>query len=1384
MTRSPSFALRLLAGCVLLVGLAVVQDPGLLVSDTKLDLALGPADFLGRALHLWDGRAALGELQNQAYGYLWPMGSFFLLGWVAQVPGWVVQRLWQGLVMSVAFAGTARLSRALGVRSDLACLVAGFAFALSPRMLSTLGSISIEAWPGAVAPWVLLPLVRGATAGSPRRAAALSGLAVAMVGGVNAAATFAVLPMGAIWLLTRTSGPRRRSLMLWWPVFTALGTLWWLVPLFVMGSYSPPFLDYIETGAVTTFPTTLFDALRGTSDWVAYVDSGARAGRDLISTPYLVLNSGVVLLAGFAGLLDRRNPHRLFLSLSLLVGVLMVTFGHVGAVQGWFGGSSRDLLDGALSPMRNVHKFDPIIRLPLVLGLAFALERVVDLRRSRAGSTRLGTVNRLAVLAMIVLPVAGAALPAIEGRIEPAGATLGVPGYWQQTATWLGDQPEGTALLVPGAAFGDYVWGTPRDEPMQAFARSPWATRNVIPLTPPGNIRMLDAIESRLAQGEGSAGLTAYLRRAGVRYLVVRNDLAPGDDVPVPFVVHEAIAESPGLSLAASFGPTVGGKAHLDTEGGRLLVNAGWQASYAAVEVFEVDPDSGTSSASPPVVAGGPEDLLDLLDLGVIGDGPAVLAADATSGLVGAGGPGGQLVLTDGLRQRERSFPRIHDGYSAATTPGDVRRTTNPASDYLIDDAARWSTTVRLDGVAAISASSSASDADSLGGARRGELPYAALDGSPETAWVSGAGKSGRAWWQVDLDTPTVVDHVVLTAGSAAAEDQLVRVRTANGVSDPVELAPGDRRVVALPAGDPTDWLRVEDGSLDAGGRLALAEVSVEGVSARRALVLPTLPESWGTPDQIVLRADRDARTGCASVLLRVRCQQSYEVPSEEPLGMRRVVPMSAPASYLPEIRVAPRAGPLLDQLLLREQPVSISASSTGVPDPRASAVAAIDGDPGTTWLAAADETQPSLDVRWLGKRTVTGLQLRVNRNTAARAPTDVVLEWPGGRREVTLQDGSATFAPIRTDQLRIDVLEAEPVSSLDFASQSSPVAVGVTELRLSGVPYLPLGLSADDVTYPCGTGPEVTVDGRTYETSVTGSPLDLARGLLADASLCGSAATSGRPASPGSAVPVALAAGENEIATDAGDAFTVASVVLVQRDDTVGAPTPVVEDSAGLERTGPETRTITPAPGDTLVSMRENANAGWSATQDGHVLAPVVVDGWQQGWLLRNDQDPVHADFGPDGAYRLGLGVGLALAVLLVGLLVVMSRRWGGPIPAPLTTRGLSVRTLLPVALGMAGLVAGWTGVSIGLAAAVAAFVLARRAPAEAPWVLGALCLVASLAYVATPWGSASGWAGNASWPHYLVLVPLVAAVTTAGSGTERRPSPLRRRAGRSIRR
>ena len=122
------------------------------------------------------------------------------------------------------------------------------------------------------------------------------------------------------------------------------------------------------------------------------------------------------------------------------------------------------------------------------------------------------------------------------------------------------------------------------------------------------------------------------------------------------------------------------------------------------------------------------------------------------------------------------------------------------------------------------------------------------------------------------------------------------------------------------------------------------------------------------------------------------------------------------------------------------DQPVNVDASSTGSPDPQGSVLAAVDGDPGTSWTAAttddAASAHPELGRPAHGERSAA----RAWRTTPrARAPTEVALTWPGGRRDGHARTRRRGPVPGRssTRELTMRVTEAESVGSLGFDSSA-----------------------------------------------------------------------------------------------------------------------------------------------------------------------------------------------------------------------------------------------------------------------------------------------------------------------------------------------------------
>ena len=100
--------------------------------------------------------------------------------------------------------------------------------------------------------------------------------------------------------------------------------------------------------------------------------------------------------------------------------------------------------------------------------------------------------------------------------------------------------------------------------------------------------------------------------------------------------------------------------------------------------------------------------------------------------------------------------------------------------------------------------------------------------------------------------------------------------------------------------------------------------------------------------------------------------------------------------------------------------------------------------------------------------------------------------------------DGTVRFPPIRTSELSLKVLDAEPATDIAFDGSASFVPVGVSEIRLVGLPFVPVLLSSDERTTPCGGGPRIRINSTTYETRVTASPAELYGGGTGRAELCG----------------------------------------------------------------------------------------------------------------------------------------------------------------------------------------------------------------------------------------------------------------------------------------
>jgi arabinofuranan 3-O-arabinosyltransferase len=1085
------------------------------------------------------------------------------------------------------------------------------------------------------------------------------------MGGANAAVIVAVLPVAVVWLLTRAPGPRRRSLIGWWVVAVVCACFWWAFSLVIAGKYGYNYLPYTETAASTTSTASVFESLRGASYWTDYDTLGGAllpGAWIIVSSPVVIVGTAVVTALGLAGLC-RRVPERLFLVTSLMVGVLAIAAGYAGSSGSPVAHGVQQLLSTSLAPFRNVSKFAPDVALPLALGLASILSiepRVRATKRPRfspGASSLVGFVIGLRVLAVAAIVVA--ALPFLRLQVYGSGGFQAIPSYWAQAGSWLNThQGNQNALLVPGAGSAQYTWGDPSDEPLYVENDASLLWSDVIPLGSNGSTQMLHIIDQTLDNGTSPPGFAAFLSREGIKYVIERNDLnliATG--APPPAQVHQVLSETPGLTQVAAFGPIL--PKHQVAIGSLPIFDSAADLRLHPVEIFRVDSSRSMVHMypviDPVVVSGDSGTMLPLEGTQVLGNRATVLSGDP---LASRAADAGQALwaISDGNQRRDVAFGSIRNNASYLLGPdqGSAAKPAGVPLNYTVVPGTRHQTVEAPIGLESVSASSFGS---SYLYYQSTQGPYSAFDGNLTTAWVANAADNSVGQWiSVSFDRPISLSAITISPLLGSQQQPAIRritVSTDRGTVRRVLPAGKSQVRVTVPTGS-SRYLRI---TIDA---VKPASQAPAGIAAGAGIIDIRIPgvsfqQNMKVPDDQTLSFSGPKRNPPIVDFTRPLTNPNLSLGSITTDDPNMARTFTLPKSTNTDITgtAVPEPGPGLESLINLLSPSTstsqgMTASSWLGDLPRFRPENLIDSS-GSPWIAGLGDVRPSISLTWSGLQIIDSVALKPT--PFASPPTQVSISGSIGPPQlVTVPPGGGLihFAPLITDTLRVQFLRVVTKTTVSPVYDSPmTLPVGLASLR---VPALQLGTApAPDQSavflLGCGQGPALTVDGASVPTAVSGTVGDLTDLKPVKISTCGTLGG------------MQLSSGSHSVEAPTTSApFEISSLLLENPPTVFESGYHVPARPAHVRTWNPASRTIGVGSGPaTYLTIPQNYNAAWVATLGGRTLVPVRIDGWQQGYIVPAGQaGTVHLTMVPDGAFRLGLllGVALLIALLLFALL------------------------------------------------------------------------------------------------------------------------------------
>jgi len=731
--RPRAVVLTLVVGAYVL---ALVQRPGTLVADTKVNLYVDPGRFLGQVADAWTSTAGLGHVWAGQYGgYLFPMGPFFALGDALGLPMWLVHRLWLGSLLALSALGVVVLVRTLVRRADGTSvpdgplhLAAGALYVVNPYVAVYANRTSVALLTYAALPWLLLCVHRGLR--DPRGwwwPAAFALVLTSTGGGVNAAVTGWMLlaPVLLVGYELGWGGVPRAALRPWlgrMALTSAVASAWWVVPLLVHTANGLDFLPFTEQPGTIWGTTSLAESLRLMGFWTSYIGVGfggelrpfsSHGPALLFSTPVVLAGMAVPALVLLSVRWTWRYRYAPFFLLLVLAGLLVMAAGFPE------GSPLRRALTftynhaDAVRFLRTTYKAGPLVALGLAVlgGLGFAAAwSALAARRARIprlgrtlGPRSLRTLATLALAGLVTL----AAWPLTSGRAPERQLAFSVPSWWQDVAEDLDDaDPNTRALVLPGQLFASYRWGQTIDAILPTLTKHPVANRYIVPFSDLRATELQWAVDALVSQERLLPGqLEPLLDLLGVGQVVVATDgdrsrggelgvvevaavlgsqpdASAGDGLGLEGLGGDGLGVLPGTTLPG-FGAGEGPRRAYGKPT-TFLPSAGRLRSPLRRPPVELRParTGGIVRVLPraplTVVDGGAQGVLDLAAFGDLRpDLPLAYAPDvARDQLTGAVRDGAGFVIADGVRRR---------AFVAARLRGNVGPTLPAASDVSED---------------------------------------------------------------------------------------------------------------------------------------------------------------------------------------------------------------------------------------------------------------------------------------------------------------------------------------------------------------------------------------------------------------------------------------------------------------------------------------------------------------------------------------------------------------------------------------------------------------------------------------------------------------------------------------------------------------------------